>query len=107
MSKSKIFSGICGFETEVNVAQEDFYHCNVTIESSCPSVQKMAEELQQVKPFQEITYKGEGPLTFQLAMKHLPHTACPVPVGIIKTIELGANLSLPKNPLIEVSKDDE
>jgi len=50
---------------------------------------------------------GGGPLTLLLATKHCPHTACPVPVGIIKAIEVEAGLALPADATIRLSKSDE
>ena len=62
MSKSVIQSGICGFTTEV-VARGDSDTCSLIITSDCPAIQKLAEELRQVDPMEEITHKGKGPLT--------------------------------------------
>lgn len=82
-------------------------HCTLAIESECEAIQRLATELTQVEPFQEITFRGEGPLTLQLAAKHCYHTACPVPVGIIKAIEVEAGLALPADVTIRLSKSDE
>ena len=105
MSKTTIFSGICGFTTEVE-ARMSGTNCILSIESDCKSIQHLAEELRQVDPFREITFRGDGPLTLQLAAKHCLHTACPVPVGIIKAIEVEAGLALPADVTIEFSKPE-
>jgi len=102
MSKSVIQSGICGFTTEV-VAHADSGTCSLIITSDCPAIQELAEELRQVNPMEEITYKGKGPLTLRLAKKYCPHPACPVPAGIIKAVEVEAGLALPKDAIITVT----
>jgi hypothetical protein len=37
-------------------------------------------------------------------MQHCPHAACPVPVGVVKTIEVEAKLALPADVTIKLSK---
>lgn len=106
MSKAEIKAGICGFSAKVR-AQMNGRNCRLTIESECPSVMKLAEELQEVDPFQEITFRGDGPQALALGAKHCRHTACPVPVGIIKAIEVEAGLALPSDATITLSKSDE
>jgi hypothetical protein len=44
-------------------------------------------------------------LTYQLAAKYLTHSACPVPAGILKAVEVAAGLALPKDAAIKVSKE--
>jgi hypothetical protein len=105
LSKAKIFPGICGFTTDVEVRMNGS-NCAISIESECNSIQRLAAELRQVDPFREITFRGEGPLTLQLAAKYCPHPACPVPVGIIKTVEVEAGLALPADVAIKISKSE-
>ena len=64
----------------------------------------MAEELNEVDPFGEISFRGNGPLTLKLGAKHCAHAACPVPVGIVKAIEVEAGLALPADVTIKISK---
>jgi hypothetical protein len=76
----------------------------LSIESDCKAIQNLAEELTEVDPFQEITFRGGGPRSLELGAKHCYHTACPVPVGIIKAVEIEAGLALPKDAAIKLSK---
>jgi hypothetical protein len=78
--------------------------CILSIEGECEAIQRLAAELTRVNPFQEITFRGEGPLTLQLAAKNCFHAACPVPVGIIKAVEVEAGLALPADVTIRLSK---
>jgi hypothetical protein len=80
--------------------------CALSIESDCDAIQRLAEELIEVEPFQEITFRGKGPRTLELGAKHCHHTACSVPVGIIKAIEVEAGLALPADATIKLSKSD-
>ena len=103
MAKAEIFSGICGFNTSVETKMNGS-ECEISIESECKSIQKLAESLKSVNPFGEISFRGEGPETFRMASQHCAHTACPVPVGIIKAIEIAAGLALPADVTIKLSK---
>ena len=106
MSKAEIASGICGFTTTVEAHQEG-RRVQLTITSDCSAVQRLAEELTEVDPFKEISFRGEGPRTLKAGAKYCRHPACPVPVGIIKAIEVEAGLALPADATIKVSKSDE
>jgi hypothetical protein len=106
MAKAEINSGICGFTATVRTRMED-HKCRVEIESDCDAIQRLGEELAEVDPFQEISFRGEGPRSLKLGAKHCYHTACPVPVGIIKAIEVEAGLALPADASIELSKSND
>jgi hypothetical protein len=103
LAKAEITSGICGFRATVETRMEG-RKCFVSIESDCDAIQRLNEELTAVNPFQEISFRGEGPQTLKLGAKHCYHTACPVPVGIIKAIEIEAGLALPTDAIIRLSK---
>ena len=103
MARAEICPGICGFTTAVE-ARSEGPDCTLSIESECQAVQRMAAELTQVDPFQEITFRGAGPLTLRMAAKHCTHAGCPVAVGIIKAIEVEAGLALPADVTIKLSK---
>jgi hypothetical protein len=96
-------SGICGFTATVEARQEGS-RVKLFIESDCDAIQRLGEELPEVEPFQEITFRGQGPQTLRMGAKHCYHTACPVPMGIIKAIEIEAGLALPADVTIELSK---
>jgi hypothetical protein len=78
--------------------------CALKIDSDCPAVQRLAEKLISVDPFREISFRGQPPQTMELAAQICSHAACPVPVGIIKTVEVEAGLALPADVSIKVSK---
>lgn len=106
MAKAEIFSGICGFSTtvETSMDRDSGRMCKVTITSNCKSIQKLAGELTQVDPYMEISNKPSIPYTLQMGAKHCPHSACPVPVGIVKAIEVEAKLALPADVSIKISR---
>ncbi len=104
MASAEIESGICGFCTTVRT-KADGRRVRVEFETTCGYVEKLAEQLTEVDPYKEISYRGDGPVTLRLAAEHLVHPACPVPAGIIKAIEVEAGLALPKDASIKPSKE--
>jgi hypothetical protein len=106
MTKADIAAGICGFTTVVKARMEGSA-CILSIESECDAIQQLASKLTQVDPFREFTFRGAGPLTYQTAAENCKHAACPVPTGIIKTVEVEAGLALPADVTIKISRSDE
>jgi hypothetical protein len=103
LATAEINSGVCGFAATVKT-EKDGRKVRLSIESDCRAIQNLAAELTEVDPFQEITFRGSGPRSLELGAKHCYHTACPVPVGIIKAVEIEAGLALPKDAVIKLSK---
>ena len=78
MAKSEVASGICGFKAVINTSMSG-KECIVEIETDCSHIKKMAENLKQVDPNNEISYRNRIPETYKMAAEYLPHAACPVP----------------------------
>lgn len=103
MAKAEIFSGNCGMNTTVE-ATMDGNVCKLKITSDCAAIRRMAEEITQVNPYKEISFRRAMPKIHEAGHKHCYHAACPVPVGIIKAVEVEAKLALPTDVTIELSK---
>lgn len=107
MARAEIDAGICGFHTTCIATKNGDGTVDLSIESGCKAVMKLAEHLQSVDPMKEVFWRRSLPRTHELAPGCLSHPACPVPSGIIKAIEVEAGLALPKDATIKVSKSDE
>ncbi len=103
MAQADIIAGNCGFNTQVETTM-DGRVCKVRITSECAAIQRMAEELTEVDPYKEISFRRSQPKTHEMGVKYCTHAACPVPVGIIKAIEIEAGLALPTDVIIKLSK---
>lgn len=104
MAKVEINSGACGLNTTVETTMNGV-KCTVRIESECEAIRALAEALPEVDPFREITFRGEGPEALESGAEHCYHTACPVPIGIIKAVEVAAGLNLPVDASIKFVDD--
>lgn len=105
MAKAEIDAGICGFQTTCIATMNADGTVSLAIDSGCKAVLKLAEQLQTVEPYKEISWRRALPRTHELSPKCLSHPACPVPAGIIKAIEVEAKLALPKDATIRITKD--
>jgi hypothetical protein len=103
MATAEVSAGICGFKTTIKAERDDM-NCKLTISSDCEHINGLAQDLTIVDPYQEISHRGEGPVTLKLAAEHCPHAACPVPAAIIKTIEVESGLALPADVIIKLNK---
>ncbi len=104
MAKGTIKGGICGFVTTVIAEKRDDGKIGVTILSDCENIQKMATELIEIDPYDEIFKRVKLTTTCDIASKHSPHPSCIVPSGILKTIEVEAGLALPQEASLKVER---
>lgn len=105
MAKAEIFAGVCGFSTQVSASLNEEGMVDLAIQSDCDAIRRLAEHLPQVNPYKEISARRAVPATLQAGLQYCTHAACPVPSGIIKAVEVAADLALPADATIRVSKD--
>ena len=106
MAVVEIEAGVCGHRTTVSAAKIEGYVVRVTLESTCPHVQNIAGELQEVDALQQIGLRSGLPPALRTAYAHCAHAACPVPSGLVKTIEVASGLALPKDVVMRISRDE-
>jgi hypothetical protein len=105
MTKAEIIAGACGYTTLVNATQNGNRSVHLNIESKCSAIQKMAAELSEVDPMQHLSSRRHVPPVLQAGLEFCTHAACPVPVGIIKALEVEAGLNLPVDVSIKISHE--
>lgn len=103
MAQADIVAGNCGFSTRVRTSMDGSV-CKIEVTSDCAAIRRLAEELKQVDPYKEISFRKRMPDTIEMGIKYCTHAACPVPVGIIKAVEIEAGLALPTDVTIKLSK---
>ena len=106
MAKAIIFPGACGFTTTVLATKNEDGSIHLNITSQCSAINKMAAELGDVDAMQHLSSRRQVPPVLQAGLKFCSHAACPVPVGIIKAVEVEAGLNLPVDVSIKVSKGE-
>ncbi|MFZ5632545.1 MAG: DUF6951 family protein [Bacillota bacterium] len=102
MAIVEINSGICGFITRVEIKKVDKRAVEVSIETDCPNIKKVAGGLKTIKPLKEMFCKLHETETYKSLLSGIVHPACIVPSGILKGIEVTAELALPKDSYIRI-----
>ncbi|WP_005038240.1 DUF6951 family protein [Holophaga foetida] len=100
MSMVAIDPDVRGFHATVEVTSEGRM-CLVSIQCDGKAIQQIAEELGPLDPMQKIASRRGPPRSLELSLKHCFHAACPLPVGIIKAIEVEKKLALPRETSIK------
>ncbi len=103
-AKVVVQAGICGFVTAVSAVPDEFGMVRIALQSDCPNMGKLAAELDAVDPMDIMASKAKDGVVYAAAARALPHHACPVPVGIIKAVEVAGGFALPADVSIEVKK---
>ncbi len=105
MIKSEIHAGVCGFKTIIRAESDDRQHARLDIKSGCADIQAMADELKEVDAYTACFGPLCDSVVYKLASRHCSHAACPVPSGVIKTIEAACSLALPADAEIKITKE--
>ena len=100
--KVTVDSGVCKMITTINAKTNKEDMVELDIKSDCPYVLKMSWAIKPVFAFLVV----EAPMCetdiYQLASKNLAHTACPVPAGILKAIEVAGDLGIKRDAYIKI-----
>lgn len=104
MAIAEIQAGACGFTTVVNATEIGSHKVELSIESACPHVKKLAESLSVVDAYKELSCRRGTTSIIAAALQHCTHAACPVPSGIVKAMEVAAGLGVACDVTIHITK---
>lgn len=96
MTKSVVTSGVCGFSVTITAETGNDKKIRISLETECEMVQKMLKDISSLDMMAAFTGFLNNPV-YRSAAMHLKHVACPVPSGILKTLEVEAGLCLPRD----------
>jgi len=88
--------------TTINAKTNEDDMVELDIQSDCPYVLKMSWALKPVFAFLVVETPMCETDIYQLASKNLAHTACPVPSGILKAIEVAGELGIKRDASIKI-----
>jgi hypothetical protein len=93
-----IHAGVCGFVTEVWATADDEARVTLEIASPCGNIQRLAACLSAVDAYHEIGsgFDGEVLGAARATLKGCC-SSCVVPNGIFKTMQIAAELALPRD----------
>lgn len=99
MTKVSVDPGICGFIATIEALKVAKRRIKILITSDCEVVSKLGESLTEIDRW-EIFKKHLDNEIYKGASRCQLHGTCPVPVGILKAIEVEAGLALPRDVTI-------
>lgn len=109
MATAIVEPGSCKLNSKITVNRSGQgrrdYTVSIKIDSQCPSIKKLAEELKEVDGFQECFKKISSSEVYKLSEGKIKHLSCPVPSAILKTIEVECGLNLPQDVEMVITKE--
>lgn len=99
-----VMAGVCGMTTKIHAKMNEDMSVSLDIVSDCPQIQKglETEPVPVGMPWDEVGAPFDESGIYKWATAHIRHTACPVPMCIIKSIEAAGGLGLKKDPVIKI-----
>lgn len=105
MTKVLINPGACGMAVTVEVEKKEGKIFSVRITTECEMVQKLAKEIPELTMMDAFKKFQDNPV-YKKGATCLRHVACPVPSGILKALEVEAEVNLPRDVSITFVKTE-
>ena len=100
-------AGVCKMKTLIIAKDNGMGLIEIEIKSDCPNILKMSWKLEPMSPYAEVEAPFDKSSVYKLAANDIPHTACPVPAGIVKALEVAGDLGLKRDSVIRFVEDGE
>jgi hypothetical protein len=100
MTKVEINPGACGFVVTVIATKVEPKKTNVAIQTECEQVNEMASMITHLTVQDILGFPFGEDIVYQTAKKVIRHAGCPVPCGIIKTVEAELGLAVKQDVAI-------
>ncbi len=104
MARVKVRDGICGHTTVIMTTRLDKDTVGIKIVTPCEMIQKLGEELKEVKWKTVFSRDMRDSIVYQAAGKHIKHAGCPVPSAIVRAIEVELDMAPSKGTVFEIEK---
>ncbi|MCQ5376279.1 MAG: hypothetical protein NO474_06750, partial [Methanomassiliicoccales archaeon] len=85
--------GVCRLNTEIRARARD-EKIIITIKSDCPAVEDLGKCIKEIDPVAALAMPYSKNPIYQKAGNILKHSSCPIPMAILKCIEVAAGLAL-------------
>ena len=98
-------AGACRMNVNIRAALDESFKVKLVIDTNCPNINKIKDQLTEVDPFTEISNSGfEGSTVYNWA-KGLPHVACPAPCAIVKAVEVAGGLGVKRDVEMKITEE--
>ncbi|MBI5605844.1 MAG: hypothetical protein HY879_21125 [Deltaproteobacteria bacterium] len=93
-------SGICGFHCVVEAWEKEKRQVIITVSGSeCKQIQSLSEKVKEMNLRELFAPIGQN-LVFTSAQSVGCHPSCPVPIAILKAVEVAMGMALPRDAVI-------
>ncbi len=99
MTKVEINPGACGFLVTILATKVEPKKANIAIQTECEQVNEMASMITHLTIQDILGSPFAEDRVYQAAKKVIRHASCPVPCGIIKTVEAELGLAVKQDVL--------
>jgi hypothetical protein len=106
MTRVQVTSGICGFETQIEVEKKEKRKAGLSISSNCRQVGSLGRALRELTLMEVLKPPIHQNPVYERAGQCGLHNSCPVPSGILKAAEVELGLALKKDAVIQFQEKD-
>ena len=93
-AKLTVDAGACRFITTIGASSEDGMTVLLNIETDCPNVKKLAENMKEADAMDAVYSKISENRVLMRCYEFIPHPACPIPCALVKACEVACDLAL-------------
>lgn len=97
MTKVRVNAGACGYTAVIKVQALDRKKIHINIITACSMLQSLNEELGVIDWTKGVFDRFCDSVIYKTAHEKLKHTDCPVPMAIIKAIQVEIKGAVPKD----------
>lgn len=105
MTKVRITAGACGYTAVVKIHSLDKKKVHVSIITACRMLQQLNAELGVIDWTKGVFDRFCDSIIYKTAHKTLKHTDCPVPMAIIKAIQVEIKGAVSKDVVMKFEKN--
>jgi len=95
MTLAVVNPGVCGMDTTISVTKLSKQQFSVEVTTACEMITKLGELLSEID-LADILKPQIHSTVYQYASECQVHLSCPIPMAILKVIEVEAALALPR-----------
>ena len=104
MAKVEVNPGVCGMVCKVEISKKDRMNLEVKLDSKCEMVNKLGELIGEVNLREALRPHGAN-IVYDKAAGTIGHVTCPIPMAILKAIEVEAGMALPRPVTLSFETD--
>lgn len=105
MTKVRVTGGACGYTAVIKIQSLDKKRVHVNIITACRMLQLFNEELGVVDWTKGVFDRFCDSIIYKTAHETLKHTDCPVPMAIIKAIQVEIKGAVAKDVVMKFEND--